>query len=153
MPSLVDGGVYEFESIVAPGKSLERVRGGHAAGTNVIIWMDAPVLQRPLDGAPPDGWPLCFVPNNAPAMHLNVDLSGGGGGTGSNVQIYNTNNENSHWVPELECRRQFRRDHPAAIIRPCALNVAGGVNADGTNVTVSNDNNTKSQRWRLIKRN
>ena len=40
--SLVDGGVYEFESIVAPGRSLNVYGADTAAGTNVIIWSEAP---------------------------------------------------------------------------------------------------------------
>ncbi len=134
---LVDGGLYEFESVVAPGKSLNVYQSGTAAGTNVQIWTDSGgtnarwTAQLQADGH------FELVPNNAPAMHLNVDLSGGGG-TGSNVQIYNTNNENSHWVPELESDGNYEviPQHNTAL----RLNVAGGVNADGTNVTVSNNN-------------
>ncbi len=147
---LVDGGLYEFESIVAPGKSLNVYQSGTTAGTNVQIWTDSGTSNARWTAVLQADGHFEIVPSNAPAMHLNVDTSAGGG-TGANVQIYNTNNENSHWVPELESDGNYEviPQHNTAL----RLNVAGGVNADGTNVTVSNNNGTLAQRWKLTKKN
>ncbi len=148
---LDDGGLYEFESLAAPGKSLNVYGAGTAAGTKVIIWTDnGDSNARWTAHVQADGH-FELAPSNATAMHLNVDLSNGGGGSGSAVQIYNSNNENSHWFPELESDGNYE-------IIPQSntglrLNVAGSVNANGTNVTVSTNNGTQAQRWKLIRKN
>jgi len=91
-----------------------------------------------------------MAPRHAPGMRLNV--TGGGGGNGTNVEIYTDNNSGGErWTPTYDGNTYYEF---APVSSPAMrLDVNGASSADGTNVQLWSRNGSAAQFWSPLTNN
>ncbi|MDB5088174.1 MAG: polysaccharide lyase 8 family protein [Mucilaginibacter sp.] len=151
----VGGGFYKLEPQNAIGKVMDVSGAGTANGTQVDIWDYLNVTQ--------EKWQINNVGANyfelRPSHDLNkvLDVAGGSTANGAKIQIWDPLGlTEQKWLfekmiaPVTAIQAGAIYEIKTAVNGTSNLDVTGGATANGTKVQLYTDNNSNSQRWKVI---